>query len=429
MPRIMISYRRDDSAGWAALLHLSLASHFGDEDIFIDVDNILVGEDFLKTITKIVKDSEVLVAVIGPDWLHVADSTGHRRLNKDDDTLRVEIRTALQYNKAILPVLVDKAGMPSAEELPKDIRQLAFKHAHDVDPRHHRRDVEALIGHIENALELAEQRKRPTSLEERRQKLAYLEEQASELRGEIAGAERELREEQIEAQLARKEAARAGEPAPRYQVSQKPFNAFLAYSHASDNQLAASLQSALIRFAKPFYRLRSLRVFRDTTNLTATPDLWSSITNAIDSSEYLILFASPQAASSAWINAEVKYWLEMRSPDSILIVLTAGTIEWNDEAGDFDWTRTDALPYALRGMMKAAPLYVDLRWAKDQPSLTMENPEFLHAVGQLAAVLHGRPLDALVGEDVREHRRTIRIVALMAVVLAYAIIITIILLR
>ena len=106
-----------------------------------------------------------------------------------------------------------------------------------------------------------------------------------------------------------------------------PYKAFLSYSHAVDDRLAPALQSALHRFAKPWYRLRALRVFRDTTSLAANPALWPAIAQALADSEYFLLLASPE---SAWVEREVEWWLAHRRADHLLIALTGGVLGWDD---------------------------------------------------------------------------------------------------
>jgi hypothetical protein len=103
---------------------------------------------------------------------------------------------------------------------------------------------------------------------------------------------------------------------------------FISYSHALDGALAQALQTGLERFAKPWYRQRALRVFRDTTNLAASPGLWSSIEEALASSVWLVLMASPEAARSKWVNREVAWWLNNKSPQRLLVVLTEGEFAW-----------------------------------------------------------------------------------------------------
>src|SRR5215813_5145791 len=99
------------------------------------------------------------------------------------------------------------------------------------------------------------------------------------------------------------------------------YKAFISYSNAADGKLAPALQSALQQFAKPWYRLRAMRVFRDQTSLSATPELWPSIERALTTSRYLILAASPAAARSEWVQREVEWWLTNRDVKTLLIVL------------------------------------------------------------------------------------------------------------
>lgn len=87
------------------------------------------------------------------------------------------------------------------------------------------------------------------------------------------------------------------------------YKAFISYSHAADGKLAPLLQSGLHRFAKPFLRMRAMRVFRDATSLHLTPALWPTIQKALHESEHFILMASPEAAKSDWVREEVKEWL------------------------------------------------------------------------------------------------------------------------
>lgn len=188
------------------------------------------------------------------------------------------------------------------------------------------------------------------------------------------------------------------------------YKAFISYSHAVDGRFAPALQDALQRFAKPWYRRRALRVFRDETSLTANPALWSSIQTALDSSEFFILLASPEAARSLWVEREVGHWLAGRAGTVLLIALTDGEISWDAAAGDFDWEKTTALPRSLRKVFEEEPRYIDFRWARTSDHLTLGHPEFRNRMADLAAPLYGRPKDDLVGEDNREHRRTLTIV-------------------
>jgi len=184
------------------------------------------------------------------------------------------------------------------------------------------------------------------------------------------------------------------------------YKAFVSYSHAADAQLAAALQSALQQFGKPWYRLRAMRLFRDVTTMAANPALWSAIERALDASEYFILLASPTAAASPWVQREVEHWLTRRSAHELLIVVTDGEVHWSAEAGDFDWARTNALPRSLEGAFGQEPLYVDLRAIETWGDTPYRSAAFRSAVADLAAALTGRSKDEVIGEDVRQHRRT-----------------------
>src|SRR4051812_20977165 len=98
------------------------------------------------------------------------------------------------------------------------------------------------------------------------------------------------------------------------------YNAFISYSHAADDKLAPTVQSGLHSLAKPWYRLRQLRVFRDKTNLAAAPGLWSSIESALNKSEWFLLIASPEAATSVWVQKELSWWIDNRSLGKLLIL-------------------------------------------------------------------------------------------------------------
>jgi hypothetical protein len=79
------------------------------------------------------------------------------------------------------------------------------------------------------------------------------------------------------------------------------YHGFISYGHAVDGRLAPALQRGLQRFAKPWYRSRALRIFRDETSLSVSAHLWTSICQALDASQFFILLASPEAAASPWI--------------------------------------------------------------------------------------------------------------------------------
>ena len=181
------------------------------------------------------------------------------------------------------------------------------------------------------------------------------------------------------------------------------YDGFISYSHAADDLLAPRLQSALQRFAKPWWKRRAVRIFRDESSLSANPHLWSSITEALDTSGWFVLLLSPDAAQSEWVNQEIAYWVENRDPKKILPVVTDGTFGWTD--GDVSG---DAVPGALRGVFSEEPRWVDVRWAKDEDHLDLQDPRFADAIADIASTIRGIPKDDLASEEVRQHRRTVR---------------------
>ena len=194
------------------------------------------------------------------------------------------------------------------------------------------------------------------------------------------------------------------------------YDAFLSYSHAADAEFAPFLQGALQRFARPIYRLRSVRVFRDATGLALTPELWPDIVRGIDGSRYFILLASPDAAASPWVRKEVDHWLTL-GREAPLIVVTDGAIVWDAVRNDFDWSRTTALPSNLASVYPNEPLHLDATALKAE-ELSNRHPKVRSAAAQLYARLTGRALDDVIGEDIQTYRRNKALVAAALLIVA-----------
>lgn len=187
------------------------------------------------------------------------------------------------------------------------------------------------------------------------------------------------------------------------------YDAFISYSHAVDGKLAPALQQTLHRLAKPWYKRKMLKLFRDETSLSVTPHLWDTIEQALSDSKHLILLASPESAQSEWVNKEVEYWLNHKSINTLLIGLTDGEILWKNKSKDFDWSVTNALPLSLQGKFRQEPLFVDLRNIRTRAGLSIGNPEFKKKAAIIAATLHDKPVEDLIGEDIEQFRRNIRL--------------------
>jgi WD40 repeat protein len=179
------------------------------------------------------------------------------------------------------------------------------------------------------------------------------------------------------------------------------------------------------RFAKPWYKSRTIRLYRDDTNLPATSDLWTTIYDALDKSRYFILIASPKAARSEGVSQEIKYWLEHHSSDTILIALTHGSLHWDRSANDFDWQRTDAIPRCLKKAFDSEPKYADFRGKKSRKTFWSGDRSFGLEVANLVAKIRGVEKDTLVGEHIRQHRRTLRTVLVACAILTVTSIIAI----
>ena len=183
------------------------------------------------------------------------------------------------------------------------------------------------------------------------------------------------------------------------------YHAFISYSHAADDARAAALQRALQAIGKPWWRRSTIKVFRDKTSLAASPGLWPAIERNLERSSCFLLMASVAAAASPWVRKEIAWWLQHRSAQTLLIVVTDGELSWDAEAGDFDRARSTAIPPELFGAFRDEPLYVDLRWARTREQTSLRHVRFRDAALTLAAVLHGRPKDELDSEEIRQHRR------------------------
>jgi len=131
MPRITISYRRDDSFDITGRIYDRLAGHFGREAVFRDIDNIPPGADFRRHIDRVLDESDIVLAIVGPRWIGPDDE--QRRLANPDDPVRLEIETALRKNKALIPVLVSRAVMPPPDELPDSLHDFGYLNAVQVD--------------------------------------------------------------------------------------------------------------------------------------------------------------------------------------------------------------------------------------------------------------------------------------------------------
>jgi hypothetical protein len=142
---IFICYRRDDAPGYAGRLYDTLVARFGNDQIFRDINAIELGINFVEAIENAVTSCEVLVAVIGRQWLNSPDSNGNRRIDDPEDYVRLEITTALERDIRVIPVLVHGATMPRSIDLPEALKKLTLRNALEVSDARWQFDVDRLV--------------------------------------------------------------------------------------------------------------------------------------------------------------------------------------------------------------------------------------------------------------------------------------------
>lgn len=142
--RIFISYRRDDTSGFAGRLEDSLAVYFGASRVFRDITGIEYGSDFERAIDDKVSESGAVIVLIGDKWLEARDAEGNRRLDDPNDYVTREIASALNSECTVVPVLVGDAVVPQPEQLPEAIRALSKRNALTVTDERWQFDIDRL---------------------------------------------------------------------------------------------------------------------------------------------------------------------------------------------------------------------------------------------------------------------------------------------
>lgn len=154
MSRIFINYRRGDSKWATKALGNCLTDNFGEDRVFMDIDTIKPGQDFVKAIEDAVGSCDALVVMIGKNWLHMTDDRGTRRLDNTNDYVRLEIASALKRDITVIPILIDGAEMPHAEDLPNDIAALARRNALEISEKRFDYDSGRLIDTLKEVVGL-----------------------------------------------------------------------------------------------------------------------------------------------------------------------------------------------------------------------------------------------------------------------------------
>ena len=146
---VFISYRREDADAAAGRLYDTLSPRFGEEHVFMDVDAIPLGLDFTSEITKRIESCDVLIALLGRDWLTITDEEGQRRLDDPEDFVRIEIEAALKRDVPVIPAFVQGVRMPKSADLPSSLKPLAVRNGIELRHGAWRSDVDRLVEALE----------------------------------------------------------------------------------------------------------------------------------------------------------------------------------------------------------------------------------------------------------------------------------------
>ncbi|MBI2764835.1 MAG: DUF2071 domain-containing protein [Chloroflexi bacterium] len=148
--KIFISYRRDDSAGWAGRVYDRISNEFGPENCFMDVEGLQAGENFDTAILEQASAADVALVMIGPNWFVPDAATGLRRIDKPGDWVRREIETALASGSTVIPLLVQGARSPRSNDLPETLHDLGRKETFALDMKGFRDDLDRLMPRIQS---------------------------------------------------------------------------------------------------------------------------------------------------------------------------------------------------------------------------------------------------------------------------------------
>ncbi|MGO8951996.1 MAG: TIR domain-containing protein [Rhodomicrobium sp.] len=232
--KIFINYRRGEDSAAAGRLYDRLEQDFAKDDLFMDVDDIAAGQDFVAVLERQVAGCDVFLAVIGRNWLEAKDAGGNRRLDNPKDFVRIEIASALRLGKRVIPVLVNDGRMPSADALPEPLKALSRRNAVRLTHERFKADAHGLLNGLKAALAEAEAGRAAHTEAERR---------AAEAARKAREAEEEARAPQVAREAA--ERAKAGLTPEEIRKAEELAN----WDFIKDRQNAEDLRDHLARFA------------------------------------------------------------------------------------------------------------------------------------------------------------------------------------
>ncbi|MFI7671562.1 TIR domain-containing protein [Nocardia sp. NPDC049526] len=199
----------------------------------------------------------------------------------------------------------------------------------------------------------------------------------------------------------------------------------MSYSGSRDRTLLPALQKAIERQPRRWYRPPRFRVFLDNSSISIGPKLWEKIESGLRRSRWLVVIASPEAAASKWVDREIAWWIEHRSIETLLLVVSAGELVWNDADHAWDQERSTALPPRLLGHFDAEPVWKSIVWLHSGEG-AVSDPDLTAAAVSITSVVRGMPEDDLRSEGLRETRRNLRWAQSAGAVLVFLLVLAIV---
>lgn len=149
---VFIAYRRADSSGYTGRIYDGMVRDLGKMQVFRDIGSLKPGRNLFEQVAAALRRMRVMVVVIAPGWLTATDHKGNRRLDDPTDLHRIEIRTAIELGKPVVPILVGGAAMPRRDQLPEDIQQFGQSLAIEISDHHWDTDTERLSDTVRELL-------------------------------------------------------------------------------------------------------------------------------------------------------------------------------------------------------------------------------------------------------------------------------------
>jgi hypothetical protein len=189
------------------------------------------------------------------------------------------------------------------------------------------------------------------------------------------------------------------------------YQAFISYKHSDiSREKAISVEKALKKYAKPWWKPTNIKIFRDEKEMQPGDNLGTAINYALENSEYLLYFASKEAAQSEWVQKELFKWCgELQRADKLVIIWIADNIVTDAKEEKIVWEKTDALPSFLKDYINYIPIYEDLRWTSQDEILDLENLRFRDIINRIKAHFQGKTPAEMNDENVLIDRRNKRI--------------------